>query len=130
MERTRKSLFYVAFYLLQGGIAFGAMPQTALAMFGAVGTYSDALVRFVGVLLLTLGIIVVQLVRLRAERMYTATLAARTVILPGMLLLYAAYDEPLMLVLCGIVGLGYALTWVCYLLDRRQRARDPLYAAA
>lgn len=122
MERTRKSLFYVVFYLLQGGLAFLLAPGTALALFGSNGGYHEALVRFVGVLLLTLGFVVLQLVRLRAERMYGATLAARTLILPGLVALYLAYGDPLFAALSGIVGIGYVLTWACYLRDRRDLA--------
>ena len=122
MERTRKSLFYVVFYLLQGGLAFLLAPAHALALFGSTGDYREAPVRFVGVLLLTLGFVVFQLVRLRAEPMYGATLAARTLILPGLAALYLAYGDPLFAALCGIVGFGYALTWACYLRDRRDLA--------
>lgn len=119
MERTRKSLFYVVFYLLLVGLALLLAPDTALGLFGSDGDYHEAPVRFVGVLLLTLGFVVLQLVRLRSEPMYGATLAARTLILPGLAGLYLAYGNPFFAILCGIVGLGYTLTWACFLLDRR-----------
>jgi uncharacterized protein YjeT (DUF2065 family) len=120
MERTRKSLFFVAFYLLQGGLAFLFVPRLALELFHATGDYHQAPVQFVGVLLLTLGIVVAQLVRTRAEKMYSATLIARSIILPGIAMLYWAYRDPLFIVLGAIVGSGYILTWICYWLDRHQ----------
>jgi hypothetical protein len=71
--------------------------------------------------LLALGIVVVQIVRLQAERLYSATLIARSVILAGLLIIYPSSGDPLFLSLLLIVGLGFVLTGVSYLLDRRER---------
>ena len=119
MQRTRRSLFYVAGYLLSGGIGFLFFPQTVLPMFMSNGDYSSVMVRFVGLLLVSLGIFVVQLIRHNARALYSTTLVARSVILLSLVWFYIAYQDPLMLVLSGIVGVGYIITLTCYIFDRK-----------
>ncbi len=109
-ERTRKSLVYVAGYLLFGGAGLLAAPETMLRLFHSTGAYSDIMVRFVGVLLLSLGIFVAQVIRQRAEGLYATTLIIRVLILAVLVVLYALSLDPLMLVLFGIVGVGVAVT--------------------
>jgi putative exporter of polyketide antibiotics len=48
-------------------------------------------------------------------------LIARSVILAGLLIIYPSSGDPLFLSLLLIVGLGFVLTGVSYLLDRRER---------
>jgi uncharacterized protein YjeT (DUF2065 family) len=119
MHKTRLSLFYLAGYLLIGGTGFLVVPQTMLNLFLSNGDYSDVMVRFVGLLLLALGILVVQIIRVRALPIYPATLIVRTVILVGLLIFFVVYRDPMMMVLFGIVGIGFALTLTCLMLDRR-----------
>ena len=118
MNKTRISLVYVAGYLLVGGIGFLFVPQKTLELFLSNGEYSDAMVRFVGLLLLSLGVLVVQVIRLRLHALYPTTLVVRAIILLGLLFFYVIYRDPLMLVLLGIVGIGFAFTMTCYVLDR------------
>ena len=119
MHKTRLSLFYLAGYLLIGGIGFLAVPQTMLKLFLSNGEYADVMVRFVGLLLIALGVMVVQMIRLRAFQLYPATLVVRTIILVGLLIFFVVYRDPMMMVLLAIVGIGFALTLTCLLLDRR-----------
>ncbi len=123
MKKTRMSLFYLAGYLLFGGIGFLFLPQPMLKMFFSTGNYSDLMVRFVGVLLLSLGIIIVQLIRYQASELYRTTLMVRTIILVALASFYFVYKDPLMIVLFLIVGVGYTLTLTTYLLDRRSFSR-------
>ncbi len=122
MARARGSLFYLAGYLWVGGVGFLSFPQTMLKIFLSNGQYSDVMVRLVGVLLVALGIVVVQIIRHRVTQLYPTTLVARAAILVGLIALFAAYRDPLMLVLVGIVGLGFVLTFTALAIDRR-RAR-------
>ncbi len=85
----------------------------------AQGDYGDALPRFVGILLLALGIIVVHIIWARAEALYPGTLAARIVILTGLVGLYLQTRDPFFVVVTAVVGLGFLLTLACYLADRR-----------
>ncbi len=119
MQKTRLSLFYLAGYLIVGGVGFLAFPQTMLTMFLSNGNYSDVMVRMVGVLLLSLGILIVQLIRHRAAELYKTTLIVRTIILLALATFYFLYRDPLMIVLFVIVGIGYTLTLTSYLLDRK-----------
>ena len=120
MKRTRLSLYYVAAYLLSGGAGFLFAPDLSLRLFLSTGHYSEVMVRFAGVLLLALGILVVQIVRHRAERLYATTLVVRTIILAALASFYGSTGDPLMLVLLGIVGTGFLITLTCYRLDLRR----------
>jgi len=129
MKKTHVSLYYLVGYLIPAGIALIAVPQFALKLLLSNGNYGDVLPRLVGVVLLALGIIVFQIIRLRAEVLYSTTLIARSVILVCLLGLYLYARDPLFLTLIGIVGLGFILTGVSYLMDRRSRtASEPTSA--
>jgi uncharacterized protein YjeT (DUF2065 family) len=123
MNRIRLSLFYLASYLLGGGIGFLAVPRTMLRLFLSNGQYSDVMVRLVGLLLLGLGIVVVEIIRQRVAQLYPTTLIIRAVILVGLLSLYFGYGDPLMLVLFAIVGIGFAMSLTCLVLDRDEGER-------
>lgn len=121
MKRTRLSLFYLAGYLLPTGLALVVQPRTTMRLLQAQGDYGDALPRFVGILLLALGIIVIHMIRVRADAMYPGTLAARVVILAGLVGLYGQTRDPFFVVVAGVVALGFVLTLGSYLADRRAK---------
>ena len=119
MRRTRLSLFYVAGYLLLTGLLWLVAPRTTFRLLLSNGDYgSDVFPRVSGLLLLGIGIIVVQIIRLRAEVLYSTTLMLRSVFLVGFLGFYLYTRDPLFLVVLGVVGLGVALTGTSYWLDR------------
>jgi len=75
MRRTRLSLFYLAGYLLPTGVLLLVAPDLSLRLLLSNGDYgSDVFLRVAGLLLLAIGIIVVQIIRLRAEVLYSTTL--------------------------------------------------------
>ena len=76
--------------------------------------------RFTGFLLLALGAIVVEIIRLRAEALHRGTLVARVIILAGILLLYFQTTDPLFLVLLAVVGFGFVFTLTSFILDQRE----------
>jgi uncharacterized protein YjeT (DUF2065 family) len=119
MNKTRLSLYYLATYLTVGGIGFILLPQTMLTLFFSNGTYSDIMVRFNGVLLLSIGIFVIQLIRHQVSELYGTTLIVRTIILIALVALYFISRDPLMISLSVIVGLGFVLTLTSYILDRK-----------
>ena len=121
MRRTYLSLYYLIGYLIPAGLALFVAPTFTLKLLLSNGSYGEVMPRLLGLVLLALGIVVVQIVRLQAERLYSATLFARSVILAGLLIIYPSSGDPLFLSLLLIVGLGFALTGVSYLLDRRER---------
>ena len=122
MNRTRVSLFYLAGYLILGGLAMGVDPKLAMQLLFAEGDYGDVFPRLVGLLLLALGILVAWIIATRAERMYPGTLVARIVILTGLAGLYLLSLDPFFVSLFVIVLIGFLLTLSCYLADRARKA--------
>ena len=119
MKKTHLSLYYLVGYLIPGGVALIIAPQWALKLLLSNGNYADVLPRLVGVLLLALGIVILQIVRIHVDVLYSTTLAVRSVILVCLFGLYLYSQDPLFLMLLGIVGLGFVLTGISYWLDRR-----------
>jgi uncharacterized protein YjeT (DUF2065 family) len=122
MRRTRLSLFYLAGYLLPTGLLLLVAPRTTLRLLLSSGNYGDVFPRVAGILLLAIGIIVLQIIRHRAEALYPTTLGVRALFLVGFLGFYWYTRDPLFLVLLAVVGLGFILTGTSYWLDRRERA--------
>jgi len=122
MRRTRLSLFYLAGYLLPTGVLLLVAPDLSLRLLLSNGDYgSDVFLRVAGLLLLAIGIIIVQIIRLRAEVLYSTTLMVRAVFVVGFLGFYRYTHDPLFLVILGVVGLGVVLTSTSYWLDRHER---------
>ncbi len=119
MTKTRWSLFYLAGYLFPAGLGLLLVPRLTLKLLLSNGEYSDVMVRLAGMFLVGLGIIVVQLIRLRAEALYSTTLIIRVFFCVCILTFYFLSDDPLFLVMLGIVGLGLAITASCYLAEHR-----------
>ena len=120
LKRTRFTLFYVAGYLLFGGVFLVSAPSLALKLFQSTGNYGDVLPRLLGTLLLVLGVIVAQIIRHRVEVLYATTVVVRLIILAALAGLFFQSSDPLFLVLIAIVGIGVLLTGTSYLLERRQ----------
>jgi hypothetical protein len=124
MKKTRLSLYYLAGYLLVAGVALIFVPQFALKLLLSNGSYGDIFPRLTGILLLSLGILIVQFIRLRVEVMYSTTLIVRALILITLVGLYIISHDPFFLVLVGVVGLGFVLTGISYLQDRQSGAHS------
>ena len=120
MDKTRLSLCYLFSYLILAGVALIVDPETALKLFMSTGEYGDVMPRLLGVMLLSLGIIVVQAFRHRLEPLYPTTLVVRAFILASLFGLYFKSGDPLFLVLIGVVGLGFVATGASYLIERRR----------
>ena len=119
MKRTHLSLYYLIGYLVLAGLALITVPQFALKLLLSNGNYGDVLPRLLGVVLLALGIVVLQIVRLHIEVLYSTTLIVRSVILVCLFGLYFYARDPFFLILIGVVGLGFVLTGISYWLYRR-----------
>jgi hypothetical protein len=120
MNRTRLSLYYLVGYLSLTGLALLFAPSPTLRLLFASGDYGDVFPRFGGVLMLSLGLIVLQLIRLRAENLYSTTLAVRLVILITVTGIYFYSRDPMFLVILGVVGLGVLMTGTAYLSERKR----------
>jgi len=122
VRRTRLSLYYLAAYLLGAGIALILAPSLALKLLFASGQYGDVLPRLLGVVLLSLGIVIVQIIRHHVEVLYTTTLIVRTLIVAVLIGLFIYSHDPLFISLVVVVGFGMVLTGSSFLLDRRSTA--------
>lgn len=83
------------------------------------GDYGDVFPRVAGMLLTGLGLTVVGIIRTRSEALYPATLVIRTFFLICLVVFYAMTSDPFFLVVSAVVGLGFVLTGLSYLSDRR-----------
>lgn len=119
MRTTRLSLFYLATYLVGAGVALVAAPGLALTLLFSNGHYGDVMPRLLGVVLFTLGVVVVQIIRHRVEALYTTTLAVRLVIVLVLAGLFVYSHDPLFISLFVVVGIGMILTGSSYVRDRR-----------
>src|SRR5215510_14155791 len=120
LKFTHLSLYYLASYVVPAGLTLLFAPQLALQLMLSNTTYDAEALRLAGIALTSLGIFVVQMIRLRLEALYPTTLVVRVFILSGLSYLYVTTANPFFLVLIGIVGLGLVLTSVAYAIDRRR----------
>ena len=120
VQRTRLSLYYLATYLLGAGVALIFIPSLALALLFSNGHYGDVMPRLLGVVLFSLGVVIVQIIRHRVEALYTTTLLVRSVIVVVLAALFVYSHDPLFITLFVVVGLGMVLTGTSYLSDRRR----------
>ena len=119
MQRTRLSLYYLCSYLLNGGLVLLFFPQQRLRLLLSNGEYGDVFPRVAGMLLTGLGLFVFAIIMAHAEALYPATLVVRAFFLVCMSVFFLMTRDPLFLVLVGIVGLGFVLTGVIYLTERK-----------
>jgi len=124
MNKTRLSLYYLATYLTFGGIGFMFLPQTMLSLLFSNGDYSDVIVRFNGVIMLSLGVLVIQIIRYQVSALYATTLIVRSIILITIVVLYLISRDPLFIALFFMVGLGFVLTLTSYILDHKASSAD------
>jgi len=124
MRWTRLSLFYVAGYLLPAGVGLLFAPQIALRLLLSDGDYGNIFPPLAGMFLLGLFIIVVQLIRLRAEFLYQTTIIVRGFFCVCLGSFYYISRDPLFLVMLGIVAFGLLLTASCYAVEHKTPGID------
>lgn len=122
MERTRMSLYYLAGYLLLGGLGLLLVPDQTLRLLLSNGHYGDIFPRLAGMLMSGLGLTIAGIIRARAQVLYPATLAVRLYFIVCLLGLHWVSADPLFLVILGVVLLGVAMTLTSYLTDRAKAA--------
>ena len=121
MKRTRFSLFYLAGYLIPSGLLLLFAPRFSLKLLFSNGEYGDVFPRLAGTLLIGLGVLIVQIIRLRLDMLYTTVIGVRVFFCVAFLVFYFLSQDPLFLVLLAVVGFGLVLTTISYLLDRQSK---------
>jgi uncharacterized protein YjeT (DUF2065 family) len=119
MNKTRLSLWYLASYLWVGGISFLLLPQLSATLFQSNAQYPDVMLQAIGMFMVVLGFIVMQIIRHRAETLYSTTLMVRAFICVSLIAFFVTTSDPLFLVLFAIVILGMLVTGSFYLQEKR-----------
>ena len=122
MNKTRLSLFYLGSYLCIIGFGLLFAPNRTLGTLQSNADYGDVFPRIAGMLMCGLGITVFGIIRARVSELYPATLFIRMYFLVCIVAFYSMTSDPLFLVMCGIVGLGFLLTLTPCLHDRKSPA--------
>ena len=121
MNKTRRSLYYPATYLTIAGLSLLIAPQLSLKLLLPNGDYGDVLPRVAGLMILGLGLIVIQIIRLRQEQLYSTLWAVRLLFCIGWLGLYFYSGDPYFIVLFVVVGIGFVWTGIHLLQERRNK---------
>ena len=120
MNRTRLSLYYLAGYLIIGGVALLLVPDQTLSLLLSNGHYGEVFPRLAGMFASGLGMSIAGIIRARAQSQYAGTLADRSYFIVCLIALSWISRDPLFLVVLGVVVVGVILTLSCYLADRAQ----------
>ena len=121
MNKTRLSLYYPATYLTIAGVLLLVAPQFSMRLLFSNGDYGDVFPRVAGMMILGLGLIVIQVIRLRQEQLYSTLWAIRLLFCIGWLWFYFYTRDPYFLVLFAIVGVGFIWTGLNILQERREK---------
>jgi hypothetical protein len=119
VNKTRISLFYLGSYLTVIGLGLLFAPGGTLRILQSNGDYGSVFPRVAGMLMSGLGLSIFGMIRARSSELYPATLFIRVYFIICIVAFYVMTYDPFFLVLTGIVGLGFVLTLVSYLLDRK-----------
>ena len=119
MNKTRLSLYYPATYLTIAGLLLLVAPQFSMQLRFSNGDYGDVFPRVAGMMILGLGLIVIQVIRLQQEQLYSTLWAIRLLFCIGWIGFYFYTRDPYFLVLLVIVGLGFIWTGVNLMQERR-----------
>jgi hypothetical protein len=122
MNRTRKSPYYLAAYLLAGGLGLLIFPAETLKLLLSNGDYGNIFPRLVGMFASGFGLNVLGIIRARAGALYSATLMVRSYFLVCLAVFYWMSHDRMFLVIIGVVVLGMVLTLASYLRDRKEAA--------
>ncbi|MEX2260950.1 MAG: hypothetical protein WD696_03320 [Bryobacteraceae bacterium] len=121
MRRSHLSLYYLAGYLTFTGVGLIAAPDLVLELLFSNRQYDDIFPRFTGVLMVGLGILVIQTIRLNLNVFYPTTLLVRAVIWAVTFGLYLYSGDPFFAVVLAVVGLGMIFTGTSYWLDKKEK---------
>lgn len=100
------TLWYLAGYLLFGGIGFASIPQPTLRLFLSTGNYDDTMVRVAGMFMIMLGGLIATMAFRKDFTYYRYSILARTFAVAFLLTLYFVTTDPLFLVLTTVVLIG------------------------
>ena len=97
-------------------------PNVVANLFLSTVDYPAVMLQSLGMFMVGLGILVVQIIRLRVSTLYPTTLIVRVFICACLLYFFVSTGNPFFLVLFCIVILGVLFTGSIYFLERRAHA--------
>jgi uncharacterized protein YjeT (DUF2065 family) len=121
MNKTRLSFYYVASYLLIGGIGLLLAPRLATTLLLSNANYDATILRLVGMLLTGLGLVIVQFIRLKVYDLYPSSLLVRAFFCICLTVFYLMSHNPFFLTILAIVMFGVVLTGLSLLADQKNR---------
>jgi len=102
----RLTLWYLASYLLFGGVAFTFFPALALMLFLSNGDYDEVMPRLAGMFMIMLGGFVATMVTRRDYSYYRYSILARTFAVVFLLYLFFSAQDPMFALLTVVVLIG------------------------
>ena len=121
--KTRHCLLYVAAYLLASGVALLVAPEPTLKAMLTSADYGNVMPRWVGMLSVALGTVVVQVLRHRLAVLYPLGFFMPAAMLLGFAAMYLRTADPLFLTVLAVVGIGVLASGISLLLERRAERR-------
>lgn len=115
MIARKLTLIYLTTYLAIGGIGLAFFPLQILKLFFSNGDYGDIMPRLVGMFMGALSYIIFRIVRNEDWQYYSVTIYVRSIIVLFLFWLHYKSQDPLFLVLNGIVLIGLVPSIVIHL---------------
>jgi hypothetical protein len=117
---SRDSLYYPATYLSLTGMSLVIAPSWTLGILFSNGQYDGVFVRFVGMCMVALSVLVIQIIRYRLEVLHRTLVFIRVLFIASITWFYFSTWDPVFLVIIGVVGLGVLATTTALILERRR----------
>lgn len=99
-------MLYLSGYLVGGGLGFAVFPEFTLRLLQSDVLYDEPMVRLCGLLMAMLGSLIGYLVFLGDFKAYKFSVIARTILVGFVFWMWLRFENPMFLVLEGIVLLG------------------------
>ncbi|MDH4069678.1 MAG: hypothetical protein OEV30_04585 [Ignavibacteria bacterium] len=112
-------MVYLSSYLIGGGLGFAFLPEFTQKLFLSNVLYDEPMVRFAGVMMTLLGSLIGYLVYKGTLIAYRFSIVARTFVVGFIVWVYWMYDNPMFLVLLGVVLIGLLPSYFLLWRDRR-----------
>jgi len=119
MPKTRLSLYYLATYLLFGGFGFLLTPRLTTKLLLSNADFDTMILRVLGMLMMGLGFLIVQVIRLRVSALYASTLIMLGVFGICLIAFFMMTYNLFFLTILVIVVIGVALTSWSLFEDRK-----------
>ena len=114
MNLRKISLIYLSSYLGFGGLGFAIFPNVTLHLFYSNIAYDPVVVQFMGLFMCLLSFLIYNIYRFQDWKYYLVTIRARIPAVIFIFYLYYISNNPMFLIINGIVIIGLALTIIGY----------------